>query len=35
LLIGTIVPPAAAQTTWTPEQLAERAIHRRAVEAVI
>ncbi len=35
LLFGTMVLPALAQTNWTPAQLTERAIERRAVEAVI
>ena len=35
LLMGSVILPAYAQTNWTPAQLTERAIERRAVEAVI
>jgi hypothetical protein len=36
VLLGAVLAlPGAAQEAWTPAQLAERTIHRRAVEAVI
>ena len=38
LLVATLawpLPALLAQTTWTADQLAERTVHRRAVEAII